>query len=205
MTVNKPKEIREKEILDAAFRSFSRKGIVKTSIDDIAVEAGLTKGGVYWYFKDKREIYLSMVERHLQEDIDKWKELVKNSDLSLESIIEFGTNYLRYSIPDKNHLFIHAELFAGSFKDEVLREKLNKVHREYRDMLRRMLQKLFEKSSLSGSDFKVDNVSCLILACLEGIEHQYWCSGDDDAGEFYENAWANFITVLLGDIFREEK
>lgn len=203
MTVNKPKEIREKEILDAAFRSFSRKGIVKTSIDDIAIEAGLTKGGVYWYFKDKREVYHSMVERHIQEDIDKWKELVKNSDLSLESIIEFGTDYLRYSISDKNHLFIHAEFFAESFKDEVLREKLNKVHMEYRDMLRGMLQKLFEQPSLRKSNFDIDNIACLILACLEGIEHQYWCSGDDNAGEFYEKAWANFMTVLLGDIFKK--
>ena len=203
MTVNKPKEIREKEILDAAFRAFSKKGIVKTSIDDIAVEAGLTKGGVYWYFKDKREVYLSMIERHLQDDIDTWKQLVNNSDLSLDSIVEFGINYLKESISDRNHLFIHAELFAESFKDEVLREELNKVHREYRDMLREIIQKLFEKNSVSDSDLNINNISCLILACLEGIEHQSWCSGDDNVSSFYENVWGNFITILLGDILKD--
>lgn len=204
MTVNKPKEIREKEILDAAFRSFSSKGIVKTSIDDIAIEAGLTKGGVYWYFKDKNEIYLSMIERHIQEDIDKWNELVRNSDLSIESIIEFGIQYLRYSISDKNHLFVHAELFAESFKNEVLREKLNKVHGEYRSMLRGIFEKLFEKFSSNKNDLNIDSVSCLILACLEGIEHQYWFTGNDNDNAFYEKAWTDFVTVLLGDIITKK-
>jgi AcrR family transcriptional regulator len=203
MAVNKAKEIREKEILDAAFRCFSKKGIVKTSIDDVAGEAGLTKGGVYWYFKDKREIYIAMIERHIQEDIATWKELVENSDLRLDSIIEFGINYLRYSVSDRDHLFIHAEFFAESFTDETLREKLNKAHREYRDMLREILGKLLEKSSLSKSDFDIDNISCLILACLEGIEHQYWCSGSDDVGALYEKVWANFVTIHLGDVIKD--
>jgi len=197
MTVNKPKEIREREIIDAAFHCFSKDGIVKTSVDDIAAEAGLTKGGVYWYFKDKKEIYISMVEKHIQEDIDILREFIEHWDLKLESFIELGIRYLDYSVADKNHLFMHAELFSESFKDELLRKKLNRFHEEYRNMIKDFLNRLLEEHSVEKDDSDINIMACTIMACLEGLQHQYWFSGDDTDNASYKKAWEQFITVFL--------
>ncbi len=48
---------KDKRILDAAKVLFSRYGIKKTSIEEIAQQAGLGKGTVYLYFKSKDEIF----------------------------------------------------------------------------------------------------------------------------------------------------
>ncbi|MCR5084834.1 MAG: TetR family transcriptional regulator [Succinivibrionaceae bacterium] len=43
-------------ILEAAQRLFAEKGIEKTSLSGIADAAGVTRGAIYWHFKDKAEL-----------------------------------------------------------------------------------------------------------------------------------------------------
>ena len=52
-------------ILRAAARVFPKKGFDKTQTPDIAKAAGISVGAVYKYFEDKREIFLEMLENHL--------------------------------------------------------------------------------------------------------------------------------------------
>ena len=51
------------DILDAAEHVFSERGVSRTSLEDIALEAGVTRGAIYWHFKDKRDLFASMVDR----------------------------------------------------------------------------------------------------------------------------------------------
>lgn len=44
-------------ILDAAIDIFSSEGVAKTSLEQIAKKADVTRGAVYWHFKNKREIF----------------------------------------------------------------------------------------------------------------------------------------------------
>jgi TetR/AcrR family acrAB operon transcriptional repressor len=50
-------------ILDAAERVFQRKGVSGTSLQDIAQAAGVTRGAVYWHFKDKADVFNAMMSR----------------------------------------------------------------------------------------------------------------------------------------------
>ncbi len=55
-------------ILDAAFKCFLEKGFKTTSLDMIAKEASVTRGAVYWHFKDKSELYREVVKDTLYEN-----------------------------------------------------------------------------------------------------------------------------------------
>jgi TetR/AcrR family acrAB operon transcriptional repressor len=50
-------------ILDAAERVFSEHGVSRTSLEDIARAAGVTRGAIYWHFKDKSDLFAAMVNR----------------------------------------------------------------------------------------------------------------------------------------------
>jgi TetR/AcrR family transcriptional regulator, acrAB operon repressor len=43
-------------VLDAAVRVFAVKGVAKTSLADIAAEAGVTRGAIYWHFANKADL-----------------------------------------------------------------------------------------------------------------------------------------------------
>ncbi|MDE1179842.1 TetR family transcriptional regulator [Paraburkholderia sp.] len=49
-------------IIDAAERAFFSRGATRTSLDDIAREAGVTRGAVYGHFKNKEAVFLAMFE-----------------------------------------------------------------------------------------------------------------------------------------------
>lgn len=45
------------DILTAAARVFSTHGVAKTSLNDIAKEAGVTRGAIYWHFENKTDLF----------------------------------------------------------------------------------------------------------------------------------------------------
>lgn len=52
-------------ILDAAEQVFQRQGVSRTSLAQIATEAGVTRGAIYWHFKNKADLYDAMIKRVL--------------------------------------------------------------------------------------------------------------------------------------------
>src|SRR5450830_1010855 len=50
-------------LLDAAERVFFEKGVSRSSLNDIAVAAGTTRGAIYWHFKDKADLFNAMMDR----------------------------------------------------------------------------------------------------------------------------------------------
>lgn len=50
-------------ILDAAERLFHAQGVSRTSLQDIAGAAGVTRGAIYWHFKDKSDLFNAMMDR----------------------------------------------------------------------------------------------------------------------------------------------
>ena len=52
-------------ILDAAERVFFEKGVSRTTLADIALEAGVTRGAIYWHFANKGDLFTAMFDRSL--------------------------------------------------------------------------------------------------------------------------------------------
>jgi TetR/AcrR family acrAB operon transcriptional repressor len=48
-------------LLDAAERVFAARGYEAATLDDIAAEAGLTKGAVYWHFESKTDLFVTLL------------------------------------------------------------------------------------------------------------------------------------------------
>lgn len=61
-TKEEAQETRER-LLDAAGDMFSEKGVTKTSLEDIAKAAGVTRGAVYWHFKNKTDLVDALWQR----------------------------------------------------------------------------------------------------------------------------------------------
>ena len=50
-------------LLDAAELVFSEKGVSRTSLNDIAEAAGVSRGAIYWHFKNKADLFNAMMDR----------------------------------------------------------------------------------------------------------------------------------------------
>jgi len=56
-------QLTREKLLDAAELLFASKGVSGTSLQEIAQQAGLTRGALYWHFKDKGELFNAMMRR----------------------------------------------------------------------------------------------------------------------------------------------
>lgn len=56
-------EITRQQLLDAAEHVFAEKGVSRTSLQDIAVAAGTTRGAIYWHFDNKAALFNAMMDR----------------------------------------------------------------------------------------------------------------------------------------------
>ncbi|GGX91794.1 TetR family transcriptional regulator [Litchfieldella qijiaojingensis] len=50
-------------LLDAAEEVFYEKGVARTSLEEIARHAGMTRGAVYWHFKNKADLFMALLDR----------------------------------------------------------------------------------------------------------------------------------------------
>ena len=50
-------------VLDAACEVFLKRGVARATLDEVAQAAGVTRGAVYWHFRDKIDLFLALAER----------------------------------------------------------------------------------------------------------------------------------------------
>jgi AcrR family transcriptional regulator len=73
-------EQRREAILDAALEVFAQRGFNGSSIDEIAHAAGVSKALIYEHFPSKRDLHVSLLERHTQEIFERLAESAATSD-----------------------------------------------------------------------------------------------------------------------------
>ncbi|MGD0695502.1 MAG: TetR/AcrR family transcriptional regulator [Terriglobia bacterium] len=66
----KPKPQRQAQILRAAFEEFAAHGYAATRLDDVAKRAGIAKGTIYLYFRDKQQLFRAAVRSLIQKRFD---------------------------------------------------------------------------------------------------------------------------------------
>ncbi len=61
-TKERAEQTRE-SILDAATMVFFKRGIARASLEEVARAAGVTRGAVYWHFRDKLDLFAAIEDR----------------------------------------------------------------------------------------------------------------------------------------------
>jgi AcrR family transcriptional regulator len=81
-------------ILDAALSLFLRYGVKRTSIDDVAREAGIAKGTVYLYFDSKIALFAAVADRLCAETLAEAQEIIAKSKPVIDRIVAFLDCYI---------------------------------------------------------------------------------------------------------------
>lgn len=82
------------QILDAALLEFSQAGYAGATMDDIALRAGLSKGGIYAHFDSKEAVFEALLTRHLGP-----------SRMDIESVVDGAATPRHLAEHIVNHLY----------------------------------------------------------------------------------------------------
>ncbi len=78
-------------ILDAMQRLMNQTSAQSISVSDVAKEAGIGKGSIYYYFKSKEEILEAVIERSYSAAIEKAKNLLDATDM--DALTKNGSHF----------------------------------------------------------------------------------------------------------------
>ena len=80
-------EERPREICAAALQVFAEKGFAAAKLDEIARRAGVSKGTLYLYFKDKEDLFRAVIRDTVAPNIAAIRETVEATDLPFAQIV----------------------------------------------------------------------------------------------------------------------
>jgi AcrR family transcriptional regulator len=122
MSVKERREREEKgrlaSILQAAEKVFARSGYYQARMDDIAEEAELAKGTLYYYFKSKDEIYIHLLKREAQKVHERIRSLITEDTPLSQDLQRAFTFYLEYFDENPAYLKMFLPCMCGTIQFE---------------------------------------------------------------------------------------
>ena len=141
---------RKKLILDAAKIIFFEKGFENSTMEDIAHEAGYSKGSLYSYFCSKNEICFSIVNDYFSQIVDFIKKISMSESSGLQKIIEIKEKFiLDYSENSKFGTIYDTFKYHRSQCAEAGNEI--EVNESYNQQIRELLASIVQSGIEDGS------------------------------------------------------
>jgi AcrR family transcriptional regulator len=160
-----PKTATRAQILQAALVCFAGKGYHKTTMDDIAAESSLSKGALYWHFKSKQELFVSLIDWFMtsfsQEAFQAWPEDMSAADkirAAMGAIV--GNN--EQLIPFYK---IILDFWAQTGEDEQLQQMFETMLEKFQGQLSAIIEE-----GIARGEFRPTNAPPLALALLALID-----------------------------------
>jgi AcrR family transcriptional regulator len=157
---------RKQQIMDAALQVFSREGLHTARMDDIAEEAGLSKGALYWYFNSKDKIIASLLTTFFDREFSKIEEWVMQDDSArnlLQSLIDLIVEDLLSVKPFMSILY---EFWAMSFRNKRIGKFIRESMHRYLDLIIPVVQRGIDQGEFKALD--ATDVAMAFGSIIEG-------------------------------------
>lgn len=167
MTRQRSDEQRKQQIRAAATRCFVRRGYAATRLLDIAREAGLSKGGVYFHYRAKEQLLHDILESHLAALNDRWgfaPVAEAGADRTMRRLVVAHLRTMEDD-PDETRLF-HL-LVTMAVQEPAFRDKLEQIFGIMRTLYAGVIQRGIDDEVFVRGDAEV--MATGVLALLNGL------------------------------------
>ncbi len=124
-------EITRKNLLKAGLKVFSEKGFAASRLEDIAREAGVTRGAIYWHFKNKLELFCQLFITSIEILFSDAQHILQSSFSPSEKIRRLLIHIPTNLIEDEDYRAIGVLYYSIEWTEDVrkaLETSFKKVH-----------------------------------------------------------------------------
>lgn len=164
-------------ILKSALDCFYEKGFSRTTFEDIALRINLTKGAVYWHFKNKAELLAELIRQRIEQDRQEIGSQYANP-ASVNELREFFRREAEHieQSPEVRK-FIFFTLFQVEWSDSVFNQvqaKTGEIHDFHFKTAKHALTAAKKNGEISDrTDVKL--ISTIIVSVWRGLINTYVC------------------------------
>ena len=128
-------------LFQAAATVFVRSGIAGASIEDICIEAGLTRGALYSNFANKDELVLEMLNEHAQHNLEEMRRLSTITLTSTEFLEVLESPVRRQLGPLGTDHVLYMEFMLHAIRNPAHRARIAENHQRMRALTVEVLQR----------------------------------------------------------------
>ena len=140
-------------IIDKVAPIFNKQGYHGTSMKDITMATGLTKGAIYGNFKNKEELAIAAFNSSVRKVTSSINEIMKECDNSIEKLYAITSFYSNYSQKTKGFggCVILNKGLNTSFQQKALSSRVKEVVSKLTQVIARIIEEGFKPRKAKGS------------------------------------------------------
>jgi len=155
-------------LLRSAARVFARRGLQQASIDEVAQDAGFTKGAFYANFRSKEELFLAMLDEQFARRIEEMNARLAGDELPTEQARAAGDAFARYALGQREWERLFFEFAAHAARHEDFRQELVTRYRSLRGHMAAMYRERAERLG-HESPIAYDDLALMVFAMCNGF------------------------------------
>lgn len=170
MTKHRSPDERAVQILNAARECFLEEGYFATKMDTIASRSGLSKGGIYFHFESKRDIFLALVQEEYQMSMSFIDNVVgQDSDITA-MLLELAEHFVQlFASTDRPRFMVIMGEMA--LRDPEVAKLLRQLQLNYF----KRIAELIERGVAAGQVRECDaySVAIVLKSLLDGVQANF--------------------------------
>ena len=160
-------------LLDTALKLFAERGIARTNLKDIAIEAALTHGALYWHFKNKADLLSALYDECRLELSDIFIDQLQSArQNALASLGGFIYEWSIKVVQDERSANIWRVFHQGVNHEpelKVLAPHIKQEHEEWLGLLSRLIKKARKQGLLCTKAVEKDTLSVAAIGVVMGV------------------------------------
>lgn len=203
MSSNTPRKKTSQRILSAASRIFGRSGYRGASVDDVAKEAGVSKGLVHYHFHTKEKLVIAAQKATFREIHRRISERAQRGEVGLPSALD-ALDGMWASVRD-----LHAgapfivETFALSARDGALNTQMRSFYQESTALLEDGIQRVFA-GQVDQLTIPPKRMATLIRILLEGLVLELAQARTEEDIAHVDQAYADTRNLFARFVLQED-
>jgi AcrR family transcriptional regulator len=171
-------------LMDSAAKLFAKRGLQQASIEELADDAGYTKGAFYANFKNKEELFLAMLDERFAERVEQIERVIRGEGTEDEKAVRAGDDFaaMLRADPDWQRLFFEFSAYAA--RDEDFRQELVTRYRWMQDRIATALRKRKDDLDVPAT-VAPERVALMTCAMANGFALEKLLEGDAVPDELY--------------------
>ena len=179
-------------IAKAAVSCFAKQGLTNTSIQDIANEANVSKSLVFYYYKNKENLFIYLVKNQQNTNLEEIKKIIENCNNPLDQFKNIIDKIFSH-IKDKNHLdlikIVHEEFMKNSL-NQINNEIELYVH-EIIDLISNVIDRCIEQGYFRkiNSKLMTINIFSFMFFLTKELIYSNRTIKEEEIKQFFQNLY----------------
>ncbi|UJF31720.1 TetR/AcrR family transcriptional regulator [Paenibacillus hexagrammi] len=187
------KQQKRDAILEGALDCFSGKGYAGTTIDDIAIHLGVSKGSIYTYFQSKEDIYIRLMEKRMNTMVNSFKTKFQAHESATEKLNYMFQRFIDQPLEDLRRLLkFHLEFTIHSSRNEDMQAQMDGNNQKALGMILEVIREGMESGEFR-QELDAGIVTSLFWAVRDGIALHFLSDGTKDQFNRLIHEWKEML------------